>query len=101
MIILPKLVIRILTFGNDAITLSSRLTLISSEYESDKVLIRHERIHQAQAKELGWRYLPVYLKEWARAGFSYRQNRMKIEAYRFQAAQGYLVARIPFYWKNL
>ena len=44
-------------------------------------LIGHEAIHIYQARKLGWRYLPKYLWEWARAGFKYRENIMEQEAF--------------------
>lgn len=44
-------------------------------------IIGHEAIHIYQARKLGWKYLPKYLWEWARAGFKYRENIMEQEAF--------------------
>jgi hypothetical protein len=43
-------------------------------------LIGHEAVHIYQARKLGWKYLPVYVWEWIKAGCKYRQNSMEIEA---------------------
>jgi hypothetical protein len=48
-------------------------------------LVGHEAIHIYQARKLGWKFLPVYLWKWARAGFRYRENPMEIEAYTYQS----------------
>jgi hypothetical protein len=44
-------------------------------------IIGHEAIHIYQARKLGWKYLPVYLWNWAKAGFKYRENIMEQEAF--------------------
>jgi hypothetical protein len=48
-------------------------------------LVGHEAIHIHQARKLGWKFIPVYLWKWARAGFRYRENPMEIEAYAYQS----------------
>ena len=47
-------------------------------------LVGHEAIHIYQARKLGWKYIPVYLWKWARAGFRYRKNPMEVEAYTYE-----------------
>ncbi len=100
MIVLPDIIVSILTLGKDAITLSSNLMLISKSHSENETLINHEKIHQAQAKELGIFYLVTYLKEWVRAGFSYKKNRMEQEANFNEKNLQYLETRKPFNWKK-
>lgn len=97
---LPKILVFFLTLGNEAITLNSWLTITYFGGEKKLILMNHEAIHRAQAKELGWKFIPVYLWEWYQAGFSYRGNRLEIEAYKFEASLGYLNKREPFSWKK-
>jgi hypothetical protein len=47
----------------------------------NRYLIAHEAIHIYQARMLGWKYIPMYLWHWMRAGFKYRENIMEQEAY--------------------
>jgi hypothetical protein len=47
----------------------------------NKYIVGHEAIHIYQATVLGWRFIPVYLWYWMKAGFKYRENIMEQEAY--------------------
>jgi hypothetical protein len=44
-------------------------------------IVGHEAIHIYQARKLGWTYLPIYIWEWAKAGFRYKENVMEKEAF--------------------
>jgi hypothetical protein len=68
-----------------AIVLSKKTALFKRTLDEAAVyhpaIIGHEAIHIYQARKLGWKYLPKYLWEWARAGFKYRENIMEQEAF--------------------
>lgn len=57
---------------------------IKEALERNRFIVGHEAIHIYQAKKLGWKFIPVYLWEWYKAGFSYRDNVMEKEAYNNQ-----------------
>ena len=62
--------------------------------------IRHEEIHEAQAKECGgWiRYYLKYLFFWVKYG--YRMIPFEREAYHNETRENYLDIREPFAWRK-
>jgi hypothetical protein len=54
---------------------------LSDALARNKHIVGHEAIHIYQAEILGWKFIPVYLWHWMKAGFKYRENIMEQEAY--------------------
>lgn len=63
------------------ITLTANHVFVKYDLQEIPTIVGHEAIHVHQARNLGWKYLPTYVWEWIRAGCSYSQNTMEIEAY--------------------
>jgi hypothetical protein len=62
--------------------------------KNNKVLINHERIHEAQIRDHGvFGFYWKYITDWIRAGFKYRKIPFEIEAFKFQDDMNYLKRR--------
>lgn len=61
------------------------------KYPEDKYLYNHEKIHLDQAREIGsWsKFYYIYLLEWIKAGFRYRENPLEKEAFLHQKENYY------------
>lgn len=65
-----------------------------------EILINHEEIHAAQARECGG-WIPFYLKYlWYRVRMDYREVPFELEAYDNDHDLSYLYRRTPYNWKN-
>lgn len=42
--------------------------------------LRHEETHARQQKELGWRFYTIYILQWIRTGFNYKEIPLEKEA---------------------
>jgi len=64
------------------------------------ITLRHEEIHQAQARECGgwWRFYWKYLRFWILCG--YAEIPFELEAYANEASATYLQNREPFAWRK-
>lgn len=61
-------------------TISNNIIYVRRDVTLSVHLLAHELCHLHQRQRLGWRFLFVYLWQWAMAGFSYRGIRLEQEA---------------------
>lgn len=54
--------------------------LVVKEYAESAPIIAHELVHLDQWERYGWSFYPRYISGWIKAGFSYTNNPMEVEA---------------------
>lgn len=73
-----------------AARVSNRTIYVREDVHLTKRLLAHELRHIVQRDELGWAFLFAYLIAHARAGFSYQNNSMEIQARKAETDPVYL-----------